>query len=104
MPGPAVLSAFGNALRAAGWLGTRNWPSFCWRAAVASVCDDRTEVIDGKPIEVIWLPEREPREVAVRVRCGQFMVPSDNRDNTRDSRYNGVIPYASIVGVVSNLH
>jgi signal peptidase I len=62
-----------------------------------------TEVIDGKRIELAWIPERAPRDADVIVPPGHFMVMGDNRDNVKDSRYVGMIPHANILGVVSNV-
>jgi signal peptidase I len=62
--------------------------------------DYRTESLADRAHAIMLLPQRRADRSfgPVRVPAGQYLVLGDSRDNSKDSRYIGFVPRASIVG------
>jgi signal peptidase I len=62
--------------------------------------DYRTEYLADRAHAIMVLPQRRADRSfgPVRVPTGQYLVLGDSRDNSKDSRYIGFVPRASIVG------
>ncbi len=62
-----------------------------------------TVLIDGRPLSEPWLPQDDPLGLAISpmtVPTGDYYVLGDNRDDSCDSRYWGVVQKSLIVGRV----
>ena len=64
-----------------------------------------TEQLANRPHAIMVLPQRPAMRSfgPVRVPQDQYLVLGDSRDNSKDSRYIGFVPRASIVGRVSRV-
>lgn len=62
--------------------------------------DYASETIDGREVSIAYMAERPGRRCDEVVPEAHYFVLGDSRDNSRDSRYFGMVPRANLVGRV----
>jgi signal peptidase I len=58
------------------------------------------ETIEGRVTTVALIPDRPSKDYDEKVPDDQFVVFGDNRDNSRDSRFIGMVDRDAIIGRV----